>query len=144
MATACRSSIGLFVPQQIGFRATTRRRAKGKCECCGKRISKRINSASQGTIHHRYPRRFGLDNSPENLMHLRLECHRRIHQDENLAAMRGFIVHSEPGDTPVLLHRHRWVLLGPGGGYRDLPEAEALALIGHVETLRMNPHVAYA
>ena len=131
------------MPQQIGFRAQVRKRAKGKCECCGKRISKRINAETQGTIHHRFPRRNGLDNRPENLLLLHLKCHRIVHEDEDYAAMRGFIAHSEPGDTPVLLARERWVLL-TSSGYLEVPAREAEALLAAVQALRGNRHVGVA
>ena len=132
------------MPTQIGFRALVRRRAKGKCEGCGKKISKRINSKSQGTIHHRYPQRNGRDNSIPNLMLMCLKCHREVHAWEEYAAMHGHIVHSDPGATPVLLHRTRWVLLTPSGDYAEVPEAEARALIDAVETLRGNQLVGLA
>lgn len=124
--------------QQIGFRAVVRRRANGKCEGCGHRISKRINSGKQGTIHHRSPRRNGLDNSVTNLLLLCLKCHQEVHRNEDLAALKGMLIHSDAAATPVLLHRWRWALLTPSGAYRDMPEAEALALIDSVERLRGN------
>lgn len=71
-------------------------------------------------------------------------CHREVHHDEDLAALRGHIVHSDPAATPVLVSRHRWVRLTPGGSYEDVPERLARALVEYVEAIRDNRHLGAA
>lgn len=71
-------------------------------------------------------------------------CHRDIHLDEHLAALRGHIVHSTPADTPCLLARHLWARLHPDGSVEEVPADYAVPLITWLEARRDNPHVGIA
>lgn len=87
----------------------------------------------------------GGGNEVENLMLVHLKCHRVIHQDEDYAAMKGWII-PQPVESPppLWLGRSRWVDLTLGGSYRPVAEADALEWIRAAEEARGNRHLLTA
>lgn len=123
---------------------SVRKRAGNSCEKCGAKIVRNKAGFSNGSLHHRKPRRLGELHTISNLVLLCNPCHGEIHRNEWLAALQGFIVWTDPEVTPVLRAGRRaragttppahpsrgWALLVPDGSLEHLshPEGERLCL----------------
>lgn len=86
------------------------------CEKCGGKI-RRKKGEHNGSIHHRWPRRLGGTNTVHNLVLLCIECHVKIHKDEDTAALHGWFCTEEPHVLPLRLAPNYWVLLAEDGTY---------------------------
>lgn len=96
--------------KRINLRNMVRKRAGMHCEKCGERI-RRGKGKTNGSIHHRWPRRLGGTNTPHNLVLLCIPCHVEIHKDEEAASKHGWFCYEEPVALPVRLAPGYWVLL---------------------------------
>jgi hypothetical protein len=114
------------------LRNLVRKRAHNSCEKCGANIRRNKAGFSNGSVHHRLPRRLGGPDTITNLVLVCLTCHRAIHRDEDIAAQQGWMVWGDPDVTPVLRqgrgHGPGWVLLVPDGGLEYLSHREGSRL----------------
>lgn len=109
-----------------------RQRAHNCCEKCGANIRRRKTGFSNGSVHHRLPRRLGGLNTITNLVLTCNNCHRDIHHDEDAAAQVGWIAWYDPDVTPLLRQGRGlgpgWVLLVPDGTLEYLDHQEGARL----------------
>ena len=102
--------------KRFRLRDIIRKRAGMCCELCGDRV-RRNKRDSNGSIHHRWPRRLGGTNTAHNLVLLCIDCHVKIHKDEDYYAQYGWFCYEEPHVTPLRLAPGYWVLLAEDGTY---------------------------
>lgn len=109
-----------------------RKRAHNCCEKCGVNIRRNKAGFSNGSVHHRLPRRLGGPNTVFNLVLLCRECHKGIHRNEDIAAQWGWMVWHDPEVTPFLRKGKGrgpgWVLFTPDGGLEYLTHQEGARL----------------
>ena len=55
------------------------KRAQGKCERCGARVERSVDSLKAGHVHHRQFRSLGGKDDPKNLELLCVPCHKGVH-----------------------------------------------------------------
>lgn len=103
--------------------AIVRRRAAGRCECCG-------TYAPMGQHHHRKPRQAGGSSAPginaaSNLLWLLPACHDRIENKREWAYQRGLLVLQSADPAKVAVQRYDGlVLLADDGTMRPSALAE--------------------
>lgn len=96
-----------------------RSRARNRCEKCGVKTL-RFNHAdpsgyNQRSIHHRVKQEWGGLDWVTNMVNLCIPCHREIHDDEDKAALGGWIVRrGDPARVPIESIRG-WVVLHQDG-----------------------------
>lgn len=96
------------------LRETVRKRAGGRCECCGDVLFRGWE------CHHRKLRSRGGQDSATNLVALCSYCHRRLHNHVKFATDNGFVVsaYDDPASVALLLNLSEAVYLTPDGTYR--------------------------
>lgn len=104
-------------------RETVLRRARGRCESCGRRLD--IDTLH---FHHRKARSAGRDDSPSNGLALCARCHGWTHGHVTAAREAGLIVPSwnDPAEVPVVLRDGCWLL--EADGTRKAVDAATLPL----------------
>lgn len=96
-----------------------RNRSEGFCERCKVILTRNVHGVPDGmtarSVHHRQPRRHGGKDSVICMVNLCLGCHKWIHDNEEIAALDGWIVIDRfPGNAPFNSWRG-WVLPQPDG-----------------------------
>lgn len=125
-----------------------RNRSGNQCEKCGVILTRNVNGIPDGitarSVHHRHPKRDGGKDSVVCMVNLCLGCHKAIHEDEDKAALDGWIVFGRsPARVPWLGHLG-WVLPTPEGGLDriDFEAGRVYALARGEEQPRTRKRVA--
>lgn len=116
---------------RMSIRTTIRKRARSRCEKCGRIVNEFGPDPHHGSRHHRHPRRWGGKNRLYNLVFLCVKCHREIHCDEDQAAEEGWILPVDTAAAPVL-RWDGWALLHPDGTLEHMSERAGKALLSWV------------